>query len=249
MWYAFAGTNAPKQASSIFRREYVVQVQIRHNPSFAVARCLLAPGEPLRVESGAMAAMSADTQVQASAQGGVMKSLGRSLLAGESLFITTYTGGPQGGWVDVAANLPGDLIQLPVTPNQAWNVTRGSWLASEWNVQTDTKWGGFKSMFGGEGGFMTRVTGHGTALVSCYGALDVHRLAPGERLVLDTGHLVAFAEGMQFQTRRIGSTMTSLKSGEGLVLDFVGPGEVLGQSRNPSGLISWLSSNLPGSRS
>lgn len=113
----------------------------------------------------------------------------------------------------------------------------------------DTKFGGFKNLVGGEGGFLTRATGQGTALVACYGALEPKELAPGERLVVDTGHLVAFSDGPQYVTRRISSTMTSLKSGEGLVFEFTGPGHVLTQTRNPQAeMISYLAANLPGNR-
>lgn len=227
-----------------------MKVDIRHNPSFAIARADLAPGEPMQVESGAMAAMSPDMGVQSQMQGGLMKSLARGVLGGESLFITTYTAGPQGGFIDVAPNLPGDVVNLTATPERAWNLSKGCWLASEWSVQIDTKWGGFGNMFGGEGGFLMRASGQGQLLASCYGALDVHRLGPGERVVLDTGHLVAYTDGIGVQTRRIGnSTMTAMKSGEGLIFEFTGPGEVLGQSRNPTGLISWLQARGLGARS
>ena len=225
-------------------------VEIRHNPSFAVARVTLAPGEPLQVEAGAMAAMSPDLNVQAQMQGGLMKSLARGALGGESLFITTYTAGQYGGWVDVAPNLPGDVVALPASPERAWNLSKGCWLASEWSVTIDTKWGGFGNLVGGEGGFLMRATGQGQLLVSCFGALDVHRLGPGERVVLDTGHLVAYSDGIGVSTRRMGgSTMTALKSGEGLVFEFTGPGEVLGQSRNPAGLVSYLAARGLGARS
>jgi uncharacterized protein (AIM24 family) len=42
--------------------------------------------------------------------------------------------------------------------------------------------------------------------------------------------------------------MGTMKSGEGMVMDFQGPGRVVTQSRNPNGLINWLQSVLPGSR-
>jgi len=112
----------------------------------------------MRAESGAMAAMSADVAIAAQMEGGVMRSLKRSVLGGESLFVTTYTAGQQGGWVDVAANLPGDLLTLPVYPGQEWNLSKGSWLASEHGVTIDTKWGGFGNLMGGEGGFLVRAT-------------------------------------------------------------------------------------------
>ena len=38
----------------------------------------------------------------------------------------------------------------------------------------------------------------------------------------------------------------ALKSGEGLVLDFQGPGRVVTQSRNPTGLINWIQSVIAG---
>ncbi len=227
-----------------------MQVDIRHSPSFAVARVMLAPGEPAQVEAGAMAAMSPDMNVASQMQGGLMKSLARGALGGESLFITTYTAGPYGGWVDIAPNLPGDVVALTASPERSWNLSKGCWLTSEWSVAIDTKWGGFGNLLGGEGGFLMRATGQGQLLVSCYGALDVHRLGPGERLVLDTGHLVAYSDGLEVSTRRMsGSTMTALKSGEGLVFEFTGPGEVLGQSRNPAGLVSYLAARGLGARS
>ena len=85
-----------RMAGSLPTRGDPMQVQVRHQPSFAVARCLLAPGEPLRVESGAMLATSWGVQLEASVQGGLLKGLKRAALGGESLFVTTYTA-PQGG--------------------------------------------------------------------------------------------------------------------------------------------------------
>jgi len=142
----------------------MMQVETRHNPSFALARCMLAPNEPMRAESGAMSAMSPDVGIAAQMEGGVMRSLKRSVLGGESLFVTTYTAGPMGGWVDVAASLPGDLLTLPVYAGQDWNLSRGSWLANEHSVTIDTTWGGFGNLMGGEGGFLVRVTGPGDVL-------------------------------------------------------------------------------------
>ncbi|MBV8958414.1 MAG: AIM24 family protein, partial [Actinobacteria bacterium] len=95
-----------------------MRIDVRHNPSFAVARVALDPGEELRAESGAMMATSAGVDVKASTQGGVMKGLKRSLLGGESLFITTYTAPASGGWVDVADHLPGDIVVTSVSADK-----------------------------------------------------------------------------------------------------------------------------------
>ena len=89
-----------------------MQVQTRQGPAYGVARLTLGPNEPVRVECGAMMAMSAGVTLQSKAEGGIMKSLKRAALGGESFFVSTYTAPPQGGFVDVAARLPGDVIDL-----------------------------------------------------------------------------------------------------------------------------------------
>src|SRR3954463_15936501 len=191
-----------------------MQIEIRHNPSFAVARCQLAGSEAVRAESGAMMATSAGVDVDAKMQGGLMKSLRRSVLGGESLFVTTYTAPAQGGWVDVAANLPGDLHVRTVTASQALFLSRGSYLASEGGVDIDTKWGGFKNLFGGEGGFLVRASGEGDVVVSGYGALDRMPLASGESFTVDSGHVVAFNNTVTSQLRKVTTgVVQTLKSG------------------------------------
>jgi uncharacterized protein (TIGR00266 family) len=226
-----------------------MDVQIRHTPSFAVARCTLTGGETMRAESGAMMATSDGVAIEASMQGGLVKSLKRSVLGGESLFITTYTAPSGGGWVDCAARLPGDAMLAALDGSRALNIQRGSYLCSESTIEIDTKWGGFKNLFGGEGGFLIRATGRGEVVASCYGALDRIMLAAGEKLTVDSGHMVAYDDGVTMNLRRAASgSLTSLKSGEGFVFDFTGPGEVMVQTRNPSELITWLTTVLPFSR-
>ncbi|OZM71007.1 TIGR00266 family protein [Amycolatopsis antarctica] len=223
-----------------------MQVNIRQQPSFAVARLTLAPGEPAQVEAGAMLATSYGVAVQSNAQGGVMKGLGRAFLSGESFFISTYTAPQNGGWVDVAPNLPGDIQVLNLDGRQGWCVTRGSWLASSHGVHTETRWGGFGKLFGGEGGFLTHATGQGQLVIACYGALEAVTLQPGEMITIDSGHVVAYADTVQSQTRKVASgIIQSVKSGEGLVFDFAGPGQVLTQTRNPSGLAAWVIARIP----
>lgn len=223
-----------------------MQVQVRHQPSFAVARLLLAPNEPAQVEAGGMVATSYGVQLQASTQGGVMKGLGRALLGGESLFVTTYTAPPNGGWVDVAPGLPGDVRLVDLDGRTGWCVTQGNWLANSHGVQLETRWGGFGNLFGGEGGFLTHVTGQGQLVVACYGATDVVNLQPGEYVTIDSGHVVAYADTVQSQLRKVSTgVVQSLKSGEGFVFDFAGPGQVITQTRNPGALLSWLIARIP----
>jgi uncharacterized protein (TIGR00266 family) len=191
-----------------------------------------------------MMAMSAGVSLQSKAEGGIMKSLKRAALGGESFFVSTYTAPPQGGFVDVAARLPGDISMYDVHPGQALFVQKGSWLANEVNVTIDAKWGGFKNMFGGEGGFIIRADGQGKVVFACYGALEVWNLEAGQGITIDTGHMVAYEESVQMNIRRAsgGGMVQSFKSGEGLVFDFAGPGRVWTQTRNPHEFLGWIQS-------
>ena len=224
-----------------------MNVETRHSPAFAVGRVHLEPNEQLRVESGAMMAMSAGVTVQSSTQGGVMKGLKRSVLGGESLFVSTYTAPATGGWVDVAHHLTGDIIVAGILPDQPMFVTKGCWLANSAGVELDTKWGGFKNMFGGEGGFLIHASGQGTIVLACYGAIDTINLAPGESVTIDSGHVLAYGPTVTNQLRKVATgIMQTLKSGEGYVFDFTGPGWVMTQSRNPSALAAWMQTVMPG---
>ena len=176
-----------------------------------------------------------------------MSGMKRSLLAGESFFVTTYTAPPQGGWVDVAGVLPGDILPIDLTPDRPFYIARGNWIANSYGTEVDTKWGGRASLFGGEGGFGLQASGQGTVITSVFGAIDIVDLQPGEVIVIDTGHVVAYDLNIQFRMRRAveGKTIQSMKSGEGFVFDFAGPGRVYLQSRNPSSFAQWAASLAP----
>ncbi|MFC9999765.1 TIGR00266 family protein [Nocardia sp. NPDC127526] len=219
-----------------------MKVELRHNPSSTVARCFLAGGEPMRVEHGAMIAHSAGVSLAAKAEGGIIAGLKRSVLAGESFFVSTFTAPPQGGWVDVAPALPGDMLALTVAPDRPYFISRGGWIANSHGVAVEAKWGGFANLFGGEGGFGLRADGQGEVVLGVFGAIDVIDLQPGEPVTIDTGHVVAYDLAMNFTIRRAvsGRSLQSLKSGEGFVFDFVGPGRVLLQTRNPGAFSAWV---------
>src|SRR3954451_9938307 len=103
-----------------------MEIAVRHNPSFAVARMTLAPGEECRAESGAMMAMSGGVEIESKAEGGFMKSLKRSVLSGASFFMITYRGPDCGGFVGCAARLPGDITVFDASHGIA--LTKGAYL-------------------------------------------------------------------------------------------------------------------------
>ncbi len=63
-----------------------MQTEILYQPAYALCRIALSPGEAVRAESGAMVSMDGGVRVETKATGGMLKSLSRSLLGGESFF-------------------------------------------------------------------------------------------------------------------------------------------------------------------
>ncbi|SDN37203.1 TIGR00266 family protein [Allokutzneria albata] len=227
-----------------------MQVRTRHTPNFGVARLILAPGEPVRSEPDAMVATSYGVVVEQRASG-ALKALTKAGWGADPLPAATYTAPPQGGWVDVAPHLPGDLhvVELNGGIKGGWCLARSRWLASAATVTLDNVWPGFRSLFGADSGFLVHAEGQGSLVLSCFGALDVISLQAGELVTVDSGHLVGYSEGVQARLRALAQGgPQSIKTGEGLVFDFAGPGEVLAQTRNPRTLASSLHSSGGGSR-
>jgi uncharacterized protein (TIGR00266 family) len=223
-----------------------VQVDINSGPAFAFGEITLSAGGSVRVEAGAMAMTRGDVQIATSTQGGFMKGLKRTL-GGESFFVNDFSSST-GGIVGVAAALPGDMAMVTLG-GAGLLVQSGSWIASDATVTVDSKWGGGKSFFSGEGLILLKCTGQGDLLLGAYGAVRAHTLAAGEVLTLDTGHVVAFEDTVQYSVRKAGSWKSTILGGEGLVTDFTGPGRVWLQTRSSGDLISWIQSKLPPQRS
>lgn len=221
-----------------------MKVDIRYRPAFALALVTLEANESIQVEGGAMVGMSPDLELQTEAKGGFLKSLSRSMFGGESFFLNTYVGQRDGDNVALAPPLPGDISVIEMT-GQTLMVQSGSYLASSAGIEVDTKWSGAKTFFGSEGLIMLRLSGHGTLIVSSYGAIHDMSLDAGQRYVVDTGHLVTFDEHMNFDVKKVGSWKSTLFSGEGLVVELTGPGSFTLQSRSQDSFLAWLIPKLP----
>jgi len=223
-----------------------MQVQISSGPAFAFGEITLPAGGRVRAEAGAMAMTRGDVSISTSTQGGFMKGLKRSL-GGESFFVNDFTSS-RGGVVAVAAALPGDMSLVTLRPTGSLLVQSGSWVASDPTVDVDSKWGGGKSFFSGEGLILLRCSGSGDLLLSAYGGILAYTLAPGESMTLDTGHVVAFDDTVQYSVRKAGSWKSTILGGEGLVTDFTGPGRLWMQTRSSSDFVAWIQSKLPPQR-
>jgi uncharacterized protein (TIGR00266 family) len=218
--------------------------EILHQPAFSLAVLKLQPEQSIMAEAGAMVSMSANIELQSQMKGGLFGALKRAA-GGESAFVSTFTahGGP--GEVTLAPGAPGDIAAIEMN-NQSFFVQSSSYLAGDASLNVDTKWGGAKTFFSGEGLFVLLVQGQGLLLVSSFGAIHRKTLQPGERYVVDTGHLVAWEGSTQYTLRKAAAGFfRSMVSGEGIVAEFTGPGELLIQTRNLAALAGLLKPFFP----
>jgi uncharacterized protein (TIGR00266 family) len=224
-----------------------MDIEILYRPSYSMAVAKLKGHEQILAEAGSLVGMSAGVTIQTQATGGFLKSLARSFLTKESFFQNTYQAPAEGGELCLAPSLPGDILVVDMK-QEILVVQSGSYLASEDGISVDAKWGGAKTFFASEGLIMLSVAGSGKLVLSSYGAIHEKTLKAGETYFVDTGHLVAFSEGVGFKIRRVGGLKSMIFSGEGFVVELTGPGRVLMQTRSSQSFLDWILANMPTSR-
>jgi uncharacterized protein (TIGR00266 family) len=196
------------------------------------ARLEFDPGEATWLSKGALMAYSSGITWSPRVPGGLGGAVRRSL-AGEGVTLTYAEAQGEGQFALVASNAPGhitewDLARGPVI------ATRGSFLAA-WGEQVDISViiarSAGAAFFGGAGLFLQRVSGVGTVLLHGSGDFDRRELAQGEVLLVSTGNLAAFGEGVDYDVQTVGSIGRALFGGEGIFMTrLTGPGTVLLQS-------------------
>jgi len=220
-----------------------MNVEIIHRPSYSLAVVQLAPSERIRADAGAMVSMTDGITIETKAAGGILKSLTRSVLGGESFFQNFFQAPAQGGEITLAPDLPGDMVLIELS-NRNIMIQAGSYVASEIGVELNAKISK-KAFLSAEGISILEASGNGKVLVSSYGAIYERDLGAGEKYVVDTSHLVAFDGTIDVQVRTVGGLKSTLLSGEGLVVQVTGPGKLWMQTRSPSALINWIIPHIP----
>jgi len=220
-----------------------MQHEILYRPSYSLLRVDLEGGESICAEAGAMVSMSGGVEIQTAARGGIFGALKRSVLGGESFFVNTFNAS-EAGEVTFAPSLPGDVWAVELG-GQTLYAQSGAYMASSPGIEVNTKWGGAKTFFSKEGFFLLKISGTGTVFLSSYGAIHEIALESGQRYTVDTGHMVAFDEGVGYSVRRVGGLKSTLFSGEGLVCELTGPGKIMIQTRSADAFLSWLIPQLP----
>ncbi len=228
-----------------------MQEHIEYSPSYSLLTIQLGAGEAIKAEPGAMVSQSG-VDVQTGMSGGFFKGLMKSMVGGESFWLNTFTGGAAGGWVMLAPGGPGDIMSTDLVPGRNFFIQGGSYLASSANVGTDTKFQGLKGLFSGESAFFIRAFtedgGPGKVYFNSFGAIKEIPIQPGQTVTVDTGHVVAFEDTVEYQIGKVGGLKSALLGGEGLVMHFTGQGSVWIQTRAYSGLADRLMPFIPTGR-
>ncbi|MEQ1733299.1 MAG: TIGR00266 family protein [Bacteroidia bacterium] len=201
----------------------------------------LDPQETVMAESGSFMMMDDGLQMETifgdgSNKGGgglfnKLLSAGKRVLMGESLFMTAYTNIAQGKkHVTFASPYPGKIIPLNllhlggkvICQKDAFLcAAKGVSVGIEFQKKLGT------GLFGGEGFIMEKLEGDGMAFVHAGGHIIEKDLTPGEMLKIDTGCIVAFTGGVQYDIQMVGGIKNTLFGGEGMFYAVLrGPGKV-----------------------
>ena len=207
----------------------------------------LKQGESIYSESGGMAWMRGSFKMDTSTRGGLGAGLGR-MLAGESLFLTTYTCQSQDGLITFTPEVPGKVVDLNLSAGQSLICQKDAFMCAEESVKIEMH---FRKrlgagLFGGEGFILQKITGPGTAFVEIPGEVREIELAAGEIMKVDPGHIAMFEPGVDYDIAAVKGLKNVLFAGEGLFLATLkGPGKVWLQTLPLSNLAMKLSRYMP----
>jgi len=216
----------------------------------------LDPGETVIAEAGGMLYMEEgitfETRMGDGSSSGVMGSLfgaAKRLLTSESLFLTHFTNEGHGKRkVAFAAPYPGHIVPVDLAKvggeiicqkDAFLCAARGTELSVAFSKRIGA---GF---FGGEGFILQRLKGDGKAFLHAGGSVVVRELT-GEKLRVDTGCLVGFQKGIDYDISMSGGLTSMLFGGEGMFLATLeGHGKVLLQSMPLSRLADRILEHAP----
>jgi uncharacterized protein (TIGR00266 family) len=215
----------------------------------------LDPGETVIAEAGAMLFMEPGIEFEAKLGDGsspdegflgkLLKGAGR-VITGESLFLTHFTNRGYSGKsrVSFAGPYPGTIIPVDLQKmGGSITVQRDAFLCAAKGTSVTMAFNRRlgAGLFGGEGFILQRLQGDGMAFIHAGGSV-IERELRGETLRVDTGCVVGFTSGIDFDIQQSGNLKSMVFGGEGLFLATLrGHGKVWIQSMPISKLIRELS--------
>jgi uncharacterized protein (TIGR00266 family) len=209
----------------------------------------LQQGEAVYTESGGMSWMSDGIDMQTSGRGGIGKMLGRAM-AGESLFLTTYTCRAPQATIFFTPEAPGQIIPVPLQAGYSIIAQKDAFMCAEDDVTLEMH---FRKrlgagLFGGEGFILQKLTGPGTAFVEIAGEVHPYDLKAGQRIKVDPGHIAMFEPSVDYDIEMVRGVSNVLFGGEGLFLaTLTGPGKVWLQTMPLANLAGAIRRYIPSS--
>ena len=194
--------------------------------AFPVVVCELTDGERMITEKGSMVWMTPNMEMETTG-GGIGKMFSKAF-SGESMFQNIYTA-RGAGMITFGSSFPGKILPLQIAPGREIIVQKNAFLASEAGVELSIHFNkklgaGF---FGGEGFIMQRLSGSGMAFIEIDGELVEYDLAPGQKMVIDTGNVAGFEPTVDIQIQQVPGLKNKLLGGEGLFnTTLTGPGKI-----------------------
>ena len=202
-----------------------------------LAEVELRRGETIKLERGAMVYMQdveleGKTNSNSKGLGGFLKAAAKSMVSGESMFITYATGTGEHGKIGIAPHVSGVIRKLEVGTRQ-YRLNTGAFLACDDTVTYNmVSQNVGKAMFGGTGGFFVMETsGNGDLLINAFADMIELQVTEDKPLVIDNEHVVAWDANLDYSIR-VASGTFGFTSGEGLVNEFHGYGKVYIQTRS-----------------
>ncbi len=203
--------------------------------------------ESIQCEAGGMLWMTDNMQMQTKG-GGLGKMFGRAF-SGEAMFQNIYTARGGDGMITFGSCFPGSIMVMEVRPGQDIICQKSAYLAStpgvELSIAFQKKLGA--GFFGGEGFIMQRVSGSGLVFLEIDGSAIDYDLGPGERMIIDTGHLALMDSTCTMDVETVkGGAKNMFLGGEGLFNTVVtGPGRITLQTMPKSALAASISAMIP----
>lgn len=218
-----------------------MRFEIKYKPSYAMLVVYLDQGEVITAEAGSMTYMDPTIEPHTrKREQSFWGSLGLSLIGGQSFFVNDYYATAPNAEAGFVAAPVGDIEMLDVQPGMGYIIQKSAYIASTQGIDLDVKWEGFTKGLFGQGLFMLRATGNGSLFINTFGAIDKHTLAPGQTLIVDNFHLVAFNETCSYKVMKFGGLKETILGGEGFVTQITGPGDVHIQTKNMKEFVDWL---------
>lgn len=209
--------------------------------------CQLEPGEKMITEGGGMSWMSPNMLMETTSSGGIGSVIGR-MFSGEKAFQNVYTAQGGEGMIAFASCFPGSIRAFEIAPGQEMIFQKSAFLAGEVGIEMSVffnkKLG--TGFFGGEGFIMQKISGQGTVFAEFDGYVVEYELAPGQQIVVDTGHLAAMTASCQMDIRSVPGVKNMLFGGEGIFNTIItGPGRVWLQTMPISNVAGVLRPYMP----